>query len=369
MQPVNWWSRTREKIWSGLLADRSIYVAALAYFVACGGYVVARGAFDSGQLIDTVRLYADMWWREYGVLFPLFLVEIGVIHVLLRLKERRRLGFRMMLGPERSGRLIAGSVLLLIMVPFHTSFNLIKNMIPLGQGFPFDHVFADFDKALFFGHDPFTLLYAIGKQEWLLRVIELNYGNGWIIVTFGTLYWMAVSPRHDSIRSRYFVSFILSWAIVGNVLATIFSSAGPIYYGYVTGDFARFGDQVAFLETTVDAMGSSAMYQHYLWSLHLAGQPGLASGISAFPSMHLALVTLNALFIGEFKPKWAKWAWMYVAIIEVSSVYLGWHYAVDGFASIAIVFGIYWAVRRVMTSRLVWTRQRTEADTGVVAAD
>ena len=143
-----------------------------------------------------------------------------------------------MFGPERIGRLLAGIVLLSVMVPFHTAFNAVKTLVPLDQGFVFDRFFADLDKTLFFGADPFALLYAAGKPEWLLRALELNYSNFWFVICFGMVYWVAVSPRLDGIRVRYFVSFLLTWGIVGNVLATIFSSAGPVYYGHVTGDYA-----------------------------------------------------------------------------------------------------------------------------------
>jgi membrane protein implicated in regulation of membrane protease activity len=64
--------------------------------------------------------------------------------------------------------------------------------------------------------------------------------------------------------------------------------------------------------------------------------------------MHVAIAMLNALFIREILGRLAAFlAWSYLAFILFGSVYLGWHYAVDGYASIVLVAIIYWAGRRI----------------------
>lgn len=98
------------------------------------------------------------------------------------------------------------------------------------------------------------------------------------------------------------------------------------------------------------------MFQEYLWTLYQSGTIGLGSGISAFPSMHVALATVVALYAWEWSRKLGFVAWVYVAFILCSSVYLGWHYAIDGYASIVVVSGLYWALRVLMPNlgRLRW---------------
>lgn len=354
-----WITDTRAVARAGLRADAPVYLAVATYVLICLTYAFVRGGFDPQQLWVTVVVYSQVWWHQYGILFPLMLAGIGWIHITLRLNRRRKLAYRTMFGPERIGRLLAGILLLSVMVPFHTAFNAVKELIPYGQGFVFDRFFADLDRTLFFGNDPFVFLCSVGGAEWILRAIELNYSNFWFVICFFILYWMAVSPRLDGVRVRYFVTFLLTWGLIGNVLATIFSSAGPVYYGHVTGDYARFAEQVMLLSKTVDEIGSAASYQQYLWTMYLSGQPGIGTGISAFPSMHLALFTMNAMFLRELKPKWAIWAWLYTAVLLVSSVYLGWHYAVDGLASILLAVGLYWAVRMAMAIR--WRRMAVVA--------
>jgi membrane-associated phospholipid phosphatase len=120
-----------------------------------------------------------------------------------------------------------------------------------------------------------------------------------------------------------------------------------VFYGAVTGDLQRFAGLTGFLNTS-DWMHSAASYQRYLWSLHEQGIPGFGSGISAFPSMHVALISFNAFFLAEYSKRWGLVAFGYTGLIAVSSVYLGWHYAIDGYAAFALVGLSHFALRWLM---------------------
>jgi uncharacterized membrane protein len=65
----------------------------------------------------------------------------------------------------------------------------------------------------------------------------------------------------------------------------------------------------------------------------------------------LAIVTLNALMLSSLNRVVGVFAWVYVVLIQVGSVFLGWHYAVDGYFSIAAVSLIWWAVGKVLASK------------------
>ena len=112
---------------------------------------------------------------------------------------------------------------------------------------------------------------------------------------------------------------------------------------------ARFADQMAFLEKSGDGMHSAAHIQRYLWAFHERGTAGFGSGIAAFPSVHVSLVTLNALFLFEFSRKAGLVACAYVALVVASSVYLAWHYAIDGYAAIILTIAIYGVIRWLLS--------------------
>lgn len=292
--------------------------------------------------------YIIVWPFVFLVLFPFIycmLVLLRIVHRLPSLRGRkmalRRALSRRYMQPFATGLLIMAG-----MVLFQGAFTSIKSALPLWQGdFPYDLAQADIDRAIHFGIDPWRYLVSLGSNEWLRWIVEWNYSQGWFIFCYGVLFLVAISARASAIRTRYFVTYMVAWVAIGNMFACIFLSAGPAFYGSVTGDASRFGEQLAFLAQGEAGQHSARYLQIYLWDLHDSGTAGFGSGISAFPSMHVALVMLNALFVMEVDRKWGAVALGYVAFVLASSVYLAWHYAIDGYVAIILTVLIYLAVK------------------------
>src|SRR5262249_20205055 len=122
-----------------------------------------------------------------------------------------------------------------------------------------------------------------------------------------------------------------------------------------------------FLARSAGWPNSSIGYQEYLWHLHVLGQAGFGSGISAFPSVHVGLVVMNALFLADYNRRLGLAGFAYAVLILASSVYLGWHYAIDGYVAAATVLVIHIALKRIEMSRGLF-QVRTAAVGGPVAA-
>lgn len=346
-------ARYLEALWSAMRSDAPIYAVAAIYVAIGYIFMSGKGYLAFGML----NAYYAAWSVNFGLLGPVFVTIIGIIHIVIRLNKRRSLAYRAMFAPKRVGRFVAGTILLLTaLLLFTTMFSAVKTSFPIDHGFRFDVAQADIDKAIHFGVDPWRLLYAVAEHPLVLRIVEANYNVLWFIICYFTLYWVVTSPRTTGLRIRYVLTWMLSWAIIGNLIAGTWLSAGPAYYGLVTGDMARFSDQLSFLATTAGQQNSAHAFQAYLWKLYSSGHVGIGSGISAFPSVHVAVTTINALFIGEISRRFAGLMWAYVAFIILSSVYLGWHYAIDGYVSVVCVIAIYWALRKLVPflSRLRW---------------
>jgi len=60
----------------------------------------------------------------------------------------------------------------------------------------------------------------------------------------------------------------------------------------------------------------------------------------AFPSLHSACATFEAIFLSHFFPSLRPWAWTYAGILYWSTMYLTHHYLVDvvGGACLAVAF-------------------------------
>ena len=87
----------------------------------------------------------------------------------------------------------------------------------------------------------------------------------WFGVMFATFIWQAWSQDRRQLRAQFLISFLLCWIVIGTVLATILSSAGPCYYGRVTGledpfrplmDYLRAANDVAPVWATVEMKSS-----------------------------------------------------------------------------------------------------------------
>jgi len=328
-------------------ADSWIYLAILVYTI-CGLLLLdSLGARKQAAFSS----YLPNWPLTFLVTMPLFTLLVEALLVVRRF-GRRPLAFRRAFSAKRLAHLFSGMALMMALILFQGTFTSIKNVFPLlhGGSFPYDRLHANIDAWLHFGHDPWRLLYAVGRYDIVRDILDWNYGLFWAVVCFGALFFAMTSPRAETIRSRYIIMFMLVWILCGNILAGIFLSAGPAFYGAVTGDTARFADQLAFLAGH-DSMNSAATYQHYLWMLYVKGDAGFASGISAFPSVHVGTVTMTALFAAEHSRRLAAIAFTYLAVILVSSVYLGWHYAIDCYVSLVVVAACYFAVKKCMALR------------------
>lgn len=330
--------------------DGLFYLLIVAYTAFGLLLLEVTGAADRAAY----SVYLWKWITLFLLFFPAmaFLIDYGtVIH---RFDSKRKMAWRRLFSIKRLSYSLAGLALLMAMMLLQGTFTSIKNALFVWNGgFVYEKILADIDAAMHFGVDPWRWLYAVGDSVVLLRIIEWNYNVLWFVICFSALFFVATSPKARAVRGRYLISFMLVWIIVGNLLAGLFMSAGPVYYGAVTGDIGRFSDQLAFLQATAGSTNSAANYQAYLWELHQSGQAGFGSGISAFPSVHVGLITMNALFVWDWNRRLGLIAFTYVLFVLASSVYLAWHYAIDGYAAIVVAIAIHALVKKLPLER--WT--------------
>ncbi|MCP4185015.1 MAG: hypothetical protein GY761_17170 [Hyphomicrobiales bacterium] len=329
-----------------LRSDTILYVLVGTYALLSITYFAAMGKMDD----MAYGYYVKSFSINYLILCPMVAFLFGITRIVHRLDNRRSLAFRYMFSSRRLGRFFAGLILLGAIMVFLGTFTSIKMALPGEQGFIHDRLLADIDRMLHFGVDPWRYVGQVVNAEFL-PIVVINYNIVWVMICFLPIFWVAVSPRADKFRLRYFICYIFTWVILGNVLAKLLISAGPAFYGLVTGDELRFAGQLALLAENDDSANSITRLHSYLWQAYSNGSTGLGTGISAFPSVHVGLLTLNALFVREYR-RWMGWlAFIYVGVIQISSFYLGWHYAIDGYASIIIVCAIYWLMKKVSLAK------------------
>ncbi len=251
-------------------------------------------------------------------------------------------------GAER----LALALLPLLLIPlFSSAFTSFKNAIPLIQPFAYDQLFMEFDRWLHFGRHPWELLQPVLGLAPVTSVISYLY-NLWLPLMYLILLWQIFSLRDRRLRQQYLISFLLAWALLGNALALLFSSAGPCFYGEVVAGADPYAPLMDYLRSAGEGLKNwSLEAQAYLWTNYQSTGVAVGGGISAMPSLHVAVATLQALLGWRLSRRLGWLLTAYAGVILVGSVHLGWHYAIDGYLSIALSVGLWWLVGCFLSRR------------------
>lgn len=331
-----------------LLAQRlaetlPFHVAVAIYTVVVIGIAAAFGHAS----LAVHQSYLSRFGLVYLFTLPLFsAVTVATLKIA---RPGRQHAVLQGLAPPDAAHFASGLGMLLSLMIMLGSFTAFKTLMPeIRQGFPYDAIQAEIDRWLHFGHDPGSVLAALHLPPLLHRAMILNYSIGWSVLVFIPPFFIATARIGAKIRLRYFISVMALWVVAGNVFAFAFLSAGPAFYGNVTGDHARFAALLETVRGSGAVFGTPAAFQAYLWDNYSSGRAALGSGISAFPSLHVGLAMINALFLREFDRRLGLSGFLYVGIITLSSVWLGWHYAIDGYVSIVLAIVVHAVIRRAM---------------------
>jgi hypothetical protein len=234
---------------------------------------------------------------------------------------------------------------------FFSAFTSVKSAIGFINPYSWDRTFMELDAALHGGTAPWILLRWLGHP---LPTFGLSflYHTLWFAVMIAVLVLAVFSIDRPRLRSQYLISFVLAWTIVGTVGAIVFASMGPCFYDLAyPGEVNPFQPLMAHLNEINQTYPIWALTaQDILREYYLANRPEFGAGISAFPSMHIAVAVLNAIF-GWHLSRTAGWSLtIFAALLIVGSVHLGWHYAIDSYAS-ALAIPIIWKLGGMIVKR------------------
>jgi hypothetical protein len=223
-----------------------------------------------------------------------------------------------------------------------STFNTFKVFIPRINPFFLDGFLSDLDRWVF-GTDAWRLTHAvIGPTG--TRVIDVFYGLWFPAWLIAIMHFSLFAGRE--LQRRFFLSFISVWAALGIGLAILLSSAGPCFLELIHHPYA---ERYAGLFPLQDAPGA-ARAQEYLGKAYLTGEIGLAQGISAMPSVHVAVVALLVMAVRSYGRWLFATALFLYMMIFVGSVHLGWHYVSDGVVGTAGAM-LFWRLTRPISRR------------------
>ena len=323
-----------------VVAEHALYIALITAYSLIALLVANQAGLE--QAI-TFRLYSRVLYTMLCATTACMFVGY-LLHVLLVRRPayplryvRHDLGSRLRL----SERLYSGVPLILGLPIFMSVFSSWKVMNPDLQAFSWDPLFAEWDRLLHGGTAPWQWLQPILGRPWITSVIDFVY-SGWLLLLYFVLTWQAFSIHDRTLRIQFFVTFFLIWSILGSLLATSFSSAGPCYFGRVTQLDDPFLPLMQYLhQASAQVPLWSLTVQDELWRYYSNRVLGFGGGISAMPSMHVSSSLLMTLVAWRVH-RGLGWAFsLFLAMILIGSVHLGWHYAIDGYVSLIATLALW----------------------------
>ncbi|HEV2595222.1 MAG TPA: phosphatase PAP2 family protein [Sphingomicrobium sp.] len=194
-----------------------------------------------------------------------------------------------------------------------------------------------FGERQLFGTDPWRI--ADSLFGWALVPTDCVYGL-WLPVQSLVLFSVMLLPPSPD-KSRALISYGLAWFLLGVVMAVLLSSAGPLFYDRLFGSHEFAALDAKLRGGAWMARGESDA----MWASFVSGRPGLIAGISAMPSIHVAISFWLWLVARDLARSLAPVALAYAIFIWIASIQLGWHYFSDGLAGVIGMTAIWWLAR------------------------
>ncbi|MGH7586454.1 MAG: phosphatase PAP2 family protein [Gemmatimonadales bacterium] len=279
-------------------------------------------------------------WPDGARIRPVFLAWPRI-----SVEDRRRIS-----NWHLVGRTLAYGITLPLLWNTYASW---KTLIPVLQPFYLDPALARVDRWIHLGRHPWEWLHSLLGSMAATEAIDAVYFT-WIflipIVILIFAFW-----RDSRRRAQFFLTYGLTLILLGSLAATALSSAGPCYYALL----ANGPDPYAALMTSLRDIDARVglhvtATQDWLWRSHLAQGQVAYARISAMPSIHVGLTFLYVLATRGSGRIIEALGWTYFVLILIGSVYLGWHYAVDGYVAVLAVGALWkgasWVLDRQQSS-------------------
>lgn len=282
-------------------------------------------------------------WRLGLAPLPYLATYLGLAFAGLAVAVAIRLALRLKPSAAPWPEVLVGTALVGIGA---SAFLPLKYAIPYEMPFWLDRPVALVERALF-GIDPWLLLDRLFGTATV--PIDWLYGS-WLPVQTLVAFSLILS-RPSAAKSRALLAYGFAWFFLGVVAAMLLSSAGPLFY-----DRAFGGNAFAGLAETLRHRGAwvALAESDRMWAAMAQHHPGLVAGISAVPSIHVAISLWIYLTARTIAPRAAPAALIYFLFVWIGSVQLGWHYVTDGVVGSAGMLAM-WQLARLVDRRPAWS--------------
>lgn len=248
-----------------------------------------------------------------------------------------------------SSERFAGACLGFVILASGNIFLASKSLIAVLNPYSWDIDFSAWDRLLHFGAFPHQYIIPAVNHLDLGLLLDRAY-YGWLIVITVVAWFCIFVDRQLHRRLRFLWVYLLSWALLGTIAATVFSSVGPVFF---VAFFKSAGNPYEFVTVNMQALHSQSPLmadtaRRLLLRWHDNNTLIDPNAISAMPSMHIAMCWLLVLYARSFGKLPFAAALAFCLVIFTGAIYFGFHYAIDGYVSIAAVSLLWWGMGKYL---------------------
>jgi hypothetical protein len=234
-----------------------------------------------------------------------------------------------------------GFVVLVSLLSFYAtylSYRNLKSFVPFVTDGNHDVDLINFERGLFFGHDPATILHTIFGTGVAAHVLSAVY---LIFLTFVPVSLAVALIWSNKLQTGvwYVTALCITW-VLGAVSYFLVPSLGPVF---------ERPDLFATLPDTGVTGLQEKLTEHRAEYLRDPFGTDAVQSIAAFASLHCAVVFVAAL-IAQLSggPKLLRRGlWIYLGLTIIATIYFGWHYVLDDVAGMGIGFVAVYAGARL----------------------
>jgi hypothetical protein len=209
----------------------------------------------------------------------------------------------------------------------YAAFRNLKSFVPFVNRHLWDSALETLDRVMWLGNDPAIVLHRVLGTGWAAHFLSFVY-VAWIVLVPVSLVIALVWSRDRAGGAWYVTAVAVDW-VLG--VATYFAvpTLGPVY--------ADTQDFVALPHTYVSTLQENMIHDRYT-VLSDPFATHAVQTIAAFASLHVGIMVTVCLMAGLLGlQRWIRTSmWVFLALTEVATVYLGWHYFADTLGGVVI---------------------------------